>query len=144
LQIVWDPHLVYSPNHGTGTTRCAFDLRIGPGVSVNHEWRDWRESPYRVGPSFSIRGNNLQVADKTLLYLPSDQWIHFEVAANLGKHSSGTWSLAVTIPGEAPRTFQGLKNSSGALEKLTWLGFTSNATGPTVFYLDNLEITNES
>jgi hypothetical protein len=144
LQNVWDPHLVYSPNHGAGTTRCAFDLQTGPGVSINHEWRDWRETPYRVGPSFSILGSTLQIAGKALLSLPAEKWIHFEVAADLGTTDSGTWSLTVTVPGEAPRTFQGLKNGSRTFEKLTWLGFTSNATSRTAFYLDNLEIANES
>ena len=50
LQNACNPHLVYSPNHGTGTTRCSFDLRIDPGVSINHEWRDWRNSPLRRRP----------------------------------------------------------------------------------------------
>jgi hypothetical protein len=47
------------------------------------------------------------------------------------------------LPGEPPRAFTGLKDGSRAFEKLTWLGFTSNATDKTVFYVDNLEITNQ-
>jgi len=143
LQNVWDPHLVYSPNHGTGTTRCTFDLRIEQGVSINHEWRDWRNSPYSVGPSFSIVGDALQAAGKTLLHLPIGKWTHFEVTAELGQKNSGTWTLAVTLPGETPRAFKALRNGSGTFERLTWLGFTSNATDKAVFYLDNLEITNQ-
>jgi hypothetical protein len=143
LRNVWDPHLVYSPNHGTGTTRCAFDLRIEQGVSLNHEWRDWRNSPYGVGPSFSIVGDALQTSGKTLLHLPLGQWIHFEVTAGLGQKNTGTWSLTVTLPGEPPKAFQKLKNGSNSFERLTWLGFTSNATDKAVFYLDNVEITNQ-
>jgi hypothetical protein len=139
LQNVWDPHLVYSPNHGTGTTRCAFDLRI----SINHEWRDWRNSPYGVGPSFSIVGDALQVTGKTLVNLPLSKWVHLEVAADLGPKNTGTWNLIVTLPGQVPKTFNALKNGSSTFEKLTWLGFTSNATDKTTFYLDNLEIRNE-
>jgi hypothetical protein len=143
LKNVWDPHLVYSPNHSTGTTRCAFDLRIEQGVSLNHEWRDWRNSPYGVGPSFSIVGDAVQTAGKTLLHLPLSQWIHFEVTAGLSQKSAGTWSLIVTLPGESPKAFQNLKNGSSSFERLTWLGFTSNAIDKAVFYLDNLEITNQ-
>jgi len=143
LQNAWNPHLVYSPNHGMGTTRCAFDLRIERGVWISHEWRDWRNSPYSVGPSFSINGDALQVAGKTLLNLPIGKWIHIEVAAGLGQKNTGTWTWTVTLPSEPPKTFKALKDGSGTFEKLTWLGFTSNATTVTVFYLDNLEVRNE-
>ncbi|MGE5297241.1 MAG: right-handed parallel beta-helix repeat-containing protein, partial [Solirubrobacterales bacterium] len=142
LQRAFNPHLVYSPNHGSGTTRCSFDLQVGPGVSINHEWRDGRPSPYAVGPSLWINGSSLQVAGKTLASLPVGQWVHFEIAADLGEKNSGTWSLSVTLPGEAVKMFQGLKNTSSNFEKLTWLGFVSNATDKTVFYLDNLDVTN--
>jgi hypothetical protein len=142
LQNVWDPHFAYSPNHGTGTTRCAFDLRIGPGVSISHERRDWRVSPYSVGPSLAIDGDSLQVSGKTLLRLPLNQWTHFEITAALGKSSSHTWNLTVTLPGSPSKTFDALKTGSNAFERITWLGFSSNATAPTVFYLDNLEVRN--
>ncbi len=143
LQNVWDPHLVYSPHHDSGTTRCTFDLQIERGVSINHEWRDWRNSPYSVGPSLSINGDALQVAGKTPLNLPMGKWVHVEITADLGQKNTGTWTLTVTLPGEPPRVFKALKNGSTTFEKLTWLGFTSNATDKTVFYLDNLEITNQ-
>jgi hypothetical protein len=144
LQNVWDPHLVYSPNHGAGTTRCTFDLRIERGVSINHEWRDWRNSPYGVGPSFSIVGDAVQTGGKTLLHLPIGKWTHFEVSAGLGKGNAGTWTLTVTLPGESPKVFNDLKNGSNTFERLTWVGFTSNAMDKTVFYLDTLEISNGS
>ncbi|MCL5280409.1 MAG: right-handed parallel beta-helix repeat-containing protein [Planctomycetes bacterium] len=143
LQNVWNPHLAYSPNHGTGTTRCAFDLRIERGVSINHEWRDWRNSPYSVGPSFSVVGDALQAGGRALLHLPIGRWVHIEVTADLGPKNTGTWTLAVTLPGESPKVFKALKDGSTTFERLTWLGFTSNATDKTMFYLDNLQITNE-
>ena len=141
LQNVWNPHLAYSPNHGTGTTRCSFDLRIERGVSINHEWRDWRNSPYGVGPSLSVVGDALQVSGKTLLRLPLGQWVHFDIVANLGPKNIGAWTLTVTVPGEPPKAFTGLKNG-GVFERLTWLGFTSNATDTATFCLDNIAITN--
>ena len=143
LQNTWNPHLVYSPNHATGTTRCAFDLRIERGVSLNHEWRDWRNSPYSVGPSFSVNGNALQAGGKTLMNLPLGRWVHLEVAADLGPKNTGTWTLTVTLSGELPKTFKSLKDGGASFERLTWLGFTSNATDKVIFYLDNLQITNE-
>jgi hypothetical protein len=144
LEQAFNPHLVYAPNHGKGTTRCSFDLRIGPGVSINHEWRDWRASPYRVGPSFWINGNRLQVAGNTLLELPLNQWVRFEITADLGESNSGTWDLSVTLPNQPVKRFSSIEKGAATFEKVTWLGFISNATKATTFYLDNLKLTNDS
>jgi len=143
LQSPWDPHCVYMPNHSAGTTRCAFDIRIGRDVQINHEWRDWRSSPYGVGPSFTIDGTELKVAGRTLLELPVDKWINFEVAAPLGR-PNGTWNMAVTLPNGDHKQFKGLKYGNAKFNKLTWLGFVSNATKKTVFYLDNVHVTNKA
>jgi hypothetical protein len=144
LQHAFNPHLVYAPDHSAGRTLCSFDMRIEDGVQINHEWRDWRSSPYSVGPSFWINGARLHVREKSLLDLPLGQWLHFEVSAKLQNQDVGTWDLKVTLPGGQPMQFSGLNNGSPKFDKLTWLGFTSNATQKTVFYLDNLKILNET
>ncbi|MHC4654587.1 MAG: right-handed parallel beta-helix repeat-containing protein [Planctomycetota bacterium] len=144
LQHAFNPHYVYKPNHSSGTTRCSFDMRIEEGVRINHEWRDWRSSPYRVGPSFWVNGTKLQIAARALMDLPVGKWIHFEITAALGNKDKGTWNLAVTLPAQTPKFFKGLKNGSSKFEKLTWVGFTSNATNKTIFYLDNLQLVNKT
>jgi len=144
LQNTWNPHYVYQLKHSNGTTCCAFDIRIGKDVRINHEWRDWRISPYGVGPSFSIEGTQLKVAGKKLLELPVNQWIHFEVTAILGNGGKSTWDMTVTLPGRTPREFKRLQNGNNKFNQLTWLGFTSNAMKQTIFYLDNIKITNEA
>ncbi len=143
LQNTWNPHYVYQLKHSSGTTKCSFDIRIGRDVRINHEWRDWRISPYGVGPSFSIDGTQLKVAGENLLELPVDQWVHFEITAGLGDTSKNTWDMAVTIPGDAAREFKGLKAGNNKFNQLTWVGFTSNATKKTVFYLDNIKLSNK-
>jgi hypothetical protein len=50
----------------------------------------------------------------------------------------------VTLPGRQRKEFTGLPNANEKFEQLTWLGFTSNATRQTVFYLDNIELANEA
>ncbi|UCD48784.1 MAG: right-handed parallel beta-helix repeat-containing protein [Phycisphaerales bacterium] len=141
LRYSWNPHLVYSPNHKSGTTTCAFDIRVEEGTLLYHEWRDWRVTEYSVGPSFWIRGNKLEIGERTALELPYGQWVHIVVAADLGKNNSGLWTLVVTLPGQEPRTFSRLRNENAAtFEQITWLGFVSNATAPTTFYIDNLKI----
>jgi hypothetical protein len=144
LQHAYNPHYVYTPNYSSGTARCSFDIRIGKDVQINHEWRDWRTSPYGVGPSLWFDGTRLKVAGKTLLELPIDKWMHFEITAGLGNASRGTWDMTVTLPGRTPSQFKGLKNGNAKFSRLTWLGFSSNATKQTVFYLDNIKLTNEA
>ena len=141
LQHAYNPHFFYVPHHTEGLTRCAFDMRIEAGVVMYHEWRD-NARPYRVGPSFWVQEGKLRVGGRELLELPVGQWVHFEVRAGLGSQSTGTWDLIVTLPGQEPQRFSGLKNGSPEWKTLTWLGFSSTATERTVFYLDNLELTN--
>jgi hypothetical protein len=143
LEHRWNPHLVYRPNHGTGTSRCAFDLHLGRSVQLNCEWRDYQGSPYHVGPSFTIHGSNLQIDGQTRLALPLGQWVGFEVIADLGEDTAGTWTLRVLAPGRPSQVFADLANHSAAFEKLTWLGFISNANDRTTFHLDNLQVTNQ-
>ena len=139
LKYTFDPHLAFSPRHHGGLTQCSFDLRIGPGVELQHDWRD-NASPYLSGPSFVISGGVLQMAGKTLP-LPQDQWIHFEIKTGLGAQSTGTWEMTVQVPGEPAHHFTDLPSQPG-WKTLDWLGFISNANGPSVFYLDNVVIKN--
>ena len=83
-----------------------------------------------------------RAAGKTLLELPADKWVRFEIVADLGDGNSGKWSLTVTPAGRQPQEFKGIGNGSPAFEQITWLGFTSNATSESVFYVDNLSIEN--
>ena len=91
----------------------------------------------------TIRGGKLEIAGAAALDLPVGQWVHFDVSAALGKGNSGTWNLTVTLPGQEPKRFEARKNGNTSFEELTWLGFVSNATAQTVFYLDNLKIDNQ-
>ena len=108
-----------------------------------HEWRD-NASPYRVGPSLWIRSGRLSASGKELLALPYGQWVHFEVAAQVGEKNDNTWSLSVTLPGQPAQVFNQLGNGSADWKDLDWLGFVSQADAKTVFYLDNLELTNRA
>lgn len=142
LERSYNPHFYYSPNHTGGVTRCSFYMRIEEGVAMYHEWRD-NAQPYRVGPGFRIRDGKLQVWNKPLIDLPVGGWMHFEIEAGLGKKSTGTWNLTVTIPGQEPHRFADLKNVSDQWKSLNWLGFSSTATHKTVYYLDDIKISND-
>lgn len=141
LQHAFNPHLVYLPNHASGISRIRFALRLEPGAVMYHEWRDWRESPYRVGPSFQIAGGTLQVRGQEPVAVPVSQWILIEVWAQLGKKEGATWGMKCTLPDSKQYRWEGLASDRG-FEVLTWVGFVSNATERTVFYLDDIDLTN--
>jgi len=60
--------------------------------------------------------------------------------ARPGPDAAGTWNLAVTLPGAKAVRFEKLPFQRGPFTQLQWLGFSSTATEPTVFYLDNIEL----
>jgi hypothetical protein len=138
----FNPHFYFEPHHQDGVTRCAFDLRVEPGVEFYHEWRD-SESPYRTGPSLWVANGRLSVAGRPVLDIPTNQWVRFEIVAGLGRRSTGRWELGVTLPGQAPKRFPDLP-SHPAWKRLDWLGFVSNAGGRSVFYLDDLSLSNQA
>ncbi|UCH35790.1 MAG: right-handed parallel beta-helix repeat-containing protein [Armatimonadota bacterium] len=142
LQHDYNPHFYYTPGHSDGVTRFRFKMRVEPGVEMYHQWRDGA-NPYRVGPGLAVQNATLSAADEELFELPVGEWVGFEIAAGLGAESTGTWDLTVTLPGQDTKAFVGLRNGSPDWDTLTWLGFSSTATGTTVFYLDDLELTND-
>jgi hypothetical protein len=141
LEHIYDPHFAYQPNHVAGQTTCSFDMRLGPGVTMYHEWRSWDVNPYRVGPSFWIRDGKLQVADKEVLALPVDQWFHVEVSAKVGTSADGKWKLTVTLPDHQPQSFE-FATINPDFKNLTWVGWSSMADAKTVYYLDNIKLVN--
>jgi hypothetical protein len=74
--------------------------------------------------------------------IPTGVWVHFDVTSAVGAGATGTWNLTVRLPDGPPQEFSGLKNRDPDWKSLNWLGFVSNATAATVFYLDNLELAN--
>jgi parallel beta-helix repeat protein len=136
----FNPHFYFRPKHVAGVSRCTFDIRLGDGADFYHEWRD-ASQPYKTGPSLTIRDGKLSANNKTLLDIPTNQWVKIEVSARLGALADGKWQLRVTLPGAAPQSFDLTTNAQW--QSLEWLGFVSNAKTATVIYLDNIELENQ-
>lgn len=141
LKFNWQPHLVYRPALKQGTIRFSFQARLEEGAILWQEWRD-SANPYRVGPSLRIKANGeLSVGDKVLLTVPRSQWLGFTIVCPVGKQATGTWDLTVKLPGQEAKTFTGLDcGSKKSFRSLEWLGFISEATTRTVFYVDDLKM----
>jgi len=135
----FNPHFYYLPHHTDGVARLAFDMRVEPATVMFVEWRD-AASPYLVGPSLSVGGAKAHFAGQPAVDLPPGEWVRFEMTAGLGPKATGTWDLRLTLPGQPPRDFKGLKTGSPAWKTLQWLGFSSTANDKTAFYLDNIDL----
>ena len=80
----FNPHFYYVPRHHEGVTRCSFDIRVEETTEMYHEWRN-EASPYRVGPSVSIKNGKLSAGGTELASLRVNQWVHLEIAARFGR-----------------------------------------------------------
>jgi parallel beta-helix repeat protein len=140
LAQVWQPHMYYLPSFSRGVMHFAVDVRLEPGAIVWIEWRD-SANPYRVGPSVRINEDGaLVAAGRTLLTVPLSRWVHLDIDCGLGKDSTGTYRLSITLPEGAERTFDDLPFGSPDFKRLQWLGFISLANDKAVFYIDNVQL----
>jgi len=140
LKHAFNPHVYFQPHYSEGMVVCRFALRLEPGAVFSHEWRDGA-SPYRTGPSLWIESGKLRASGRKVLDVPTGEWVHFEVRAGLGPRADGTWSLTIGRLGRPDERLTGLPCAAG-WSSLDWIGFVSNATKPSVMYLDDLELMN--
>ena len=138
----YNPHYYYTREFPAGPLRGSFDLRHETGAVISHEWRDWPAGEsLKSGPSLRAEADgSLMAGGRKLAMLPPGQWVHIEMTCVTGAAADGTWSLAVTLPGQPAQRFDGF-TCDPAFKRLNWLGFTSLATDTTVFYLDNVLVT---
>lgn len=136
----YNPHLVYHPKVFSGRVAGSFDVRVEPGVVVYCEWRT-EGHPYKVGPRIHIAGDGtLTAGEKALLKIPTGEWVRVEIAAGLGDESDGTWTVAVTAPGQETVTAERIPFVHSDFRHLAWLGFVADADVDGVFYLDNISL----
>ena len=132
----FNPHFYYEPDAREGIVHCSFDLRLGEGVEMIHTWR----GKTGTGPRFLIQNGSLQVAGSKLLDVPGDRWMRIDVVTGLGSVSTTTWELTVTPRGGEAQHFADLRYADPNYQTLGYLGFISNASDKSVFYLDNIEL----
>ena len=131
--------MFYRPHMREGVATLRFALRIDESSNLSVEWRD-AARPYRVGPSLRVIGGELKVSGRTLMTLPPDEWIRFEITCGLGEAAMGTYDLLVRPAGGETQRFEDLPCVTEDFARLEWLGFVSLADGPAVFYLDDVKL----
>jgi len=136
----YNPHVFYRTHFRKGRMVGRFDLRIDAKTRCSYQWRDYGQG-YVCGPALHIsEGGKLAAGGQGLLALPTDQWVHIEVACVLGEKATGTFELKVLLPGQnEPKTFNDLPCDE-KFRELDWVGFIANGQEHAVFYVDNVEI----
>jgi hypothetical protein len=135
----YNPHLVYAPGIRYGTVTGTFKIRVTPGITFFHEWRD-NSSPYRVGPMVWIDGEGkLGYNGGELFLLPMNMWVTLTITCDLGPEADGVWDLTVEYGG-TERKYEALAVKDSAFNALYWWGFVSNADNNSRFYLDDIAL----
>jgi hypothetical protein len=136
------PFFNYAPPDLTGNLNYSFSIRLAADTKMYHEWRDYQGGSYVAGPSVWFDHCQLKVGGATLASVPSNQWLRVEVLCSTTNYASQGWKLGLTLPGQSTQWFPNLHTGGTGWSRLNWLGWMSEATNSTTFYLDNLTLTN--
>jgi len=135
----YEPELVYDLRFDKGTVLLSYDVRLERGAILRNDLRN-RRTIHGVGPSLVFERGKLLIAERELMAVPEGQWFHVEVEVALGDKAAGTFDLAVTLPGQAPRRFTALPCQRADFVEAYRCFFSAYGTEPSAFYLDNIHI----
>jgi len=77
---------------------------------------------------------------KALAAVLIGKWFRVKITCSLGKESTPTYDLTLTLPAQRSKVFPRLPNRSAQFTRLHWLGFLSFANAKAIFYIDNIRL----
>ena len=138
---VWQPHMYYRPNMGSGLVRQSFDLYLQPDVVLFTEWRDSGAYPDNIGPNVTFDGDGtVSASGKVLMIVPTEEWLHVTIECGVGQGAAKTYTVTLSAPGQEDHRFEELPFGGPDFGALHWLGFVCNADARATCYLDNLRV----
>ncbi|MFQ6098681.1 MAG: right-handed parallel beta-helix repeat-containing protein, partial [Armatimonadota bacterium] len=141
LEPAWQPHMFYQPHFVEGTVRQSFEVLLRPGALVFTEWRDAGPYPQNIGPSVTFDGSGqVRASGRPLAPVPVGEWVHVEIECGLGKEAPGTYRVTIKARGREEQRFDEIPFTGEDFRELHWLGFVSNSTADSVFYLDDVRL----
>ena len=88
------------------------------------EARQWDVNPYLVGPTVWVATDGKVTAGgRDVGAIPLGEWVHVEIAIELGEGKPKTCQFSLTVPGRQPIVAE-IPYASEAFEKITWLGIS--------------------
>jgi hypothetical protein len=139
-KFAYDPHLFYRLNHRSGTTHAEFTFYTEPGYCFSTEWRDG-DSPYHIGPSLTVSGEQLRVGGNPLVPVPDRQWVTVKIDAQEGPTAERAWHLEISDPNGASGHWT-LPYPSDQWRRLEWLGFVTACRSNAKMFIDDIKIDN--
>ena len=142
LAYTFYPFFNYTLSDLTGSLNYTFNIRLAADTKMYHEWRDYPGGNYVAGPSLWFERCQLKVNGTVLANVPSNQWLRVEVWCSTTNYASQGWKLGLTQPGQATQWFANLHTGGTNWSRLNWMGWVSEATNTTTFWLDSFSMTN--
>ena len=137
------PYFSYHPPDMAGDLNYAFSIRLAANTKMYHEWRDYSGGSYIAGPSVWIDNLQVKVGGSVLTTAPSNEWLRVQITCNTSNYVSQGWKLGLAMPGLATQWWTRYPTGNGTnWHQCNWLGWVSEATTTTTFYLDDLTMTN--
>ena len=137
------PYFSYSTPEMAGSLNYAFSMRLAANTKMYHEWREYSGANYIAGPSVWFDNLQMKVGGSVLTTVPSNQWLRVQITCNTSNYVTQGWNLGLTMPGLATQWWTNHPTGSGTnWNQFNWLGWVSEATNTTTFYLDDLTMTN--
>ncbi|OGV63425.1 MAG: hypothetical protein A3K19_30750 [Lentisphaerae bacterium RIFOXYB12_FULL_65_16] len=138
----WMPHIYFNPKYDTGRALVSWDMMNSKDAPASFyvEVREYGSAdPFIVGPTVSVTSEGKVTASKQDIgTIPLGEWVHVDIAFELGGAAPGTYKLTLKVPGRDP-VVTDVPHQNPAFRKVTWFGISSTSQTKTVFYLDNLK-----
>jgi hypothetical protein len=139
-KFAYNPHFFYKPNHISGTTSVEFRLYIEQGYCFSTEWRD-SDSPYHIGPSLTISGEQLRVGGNVITSIPDRTWITIKIDAQEGPTANREWHLEVSGQNGTQGRWT-FVDPNDQWRRLEWLGFMSSCRSNAKLFIDDIKVKN--
>lgn len=145
----WNPHIQYDTGFDHGTLVGRFSLKMEPGASFTHEWRDTTAPGaggwYTPGISLTIGADGILTANgESLGHVPAGEWCSVELRCAIGREADGRYSISIRRiagPSTAGPLIHREILKSTPLQKVTWWGFVASGRRPgPAFSLDALAL----
>ncbi len=133
----WNPHVYLLPNYRFGYAVARFWLRRTQDAVVLHEWRDWTDGGYVIGPHFYLDHAGLFVNGNLVTTPPQDDWFFLQIACQLGAGADDTFDLTLWRQGDGWETHPGLDALNTGLSTVGWIGLLAVGDSDNQIHLDN-------
>ena len=138
----WLPHIYTRVRCSEGAVRIRFAFNVDGKSRPAFELRDYNPADgaeFASGPKLTFEKGVVSASGREIARVPTGVWCRVEVLLRVTGRRAGTWRCTVTPKNGAPVTVDGLQTAA-AFRNLEWVGFMTNGTEPSSWYLDDFSV----